>query len=809
MKRLSLALLACLATSVAGAAGATTPVVRGANGIFNSPVLNYSVPQTFDGTSLNLVSGEFNDAGPVSGDWDIDFWASSDELRFFVIDEYNVSVVVDGDGNAAVLQSGDTIGASSDFSDTGTTVTPSNEWLAGVDGYLGVKFDCDGRLANPVPSTVCFGYVHLTAGTETGFPATVVEYSYDGDGNDITIGPVVTFTVTPSVGTPSGSITPDVAQTVNSGATANFTLTPDSGFHIDNVGGTCGGTLNGSVYTTNAVTADCTVIANFAAGEPEPVISVTPSPLTFSLDAGATADDTLNVANTGGGTLTYTISEAATSKPTSYLTARRAHATKRGAVHPTTGSLSMAHAAMRSAKQDRGRTIVLGDTQISQMADNSLTDNTVACNLNDGTAVSDNSWWRRFYFSEHPEVGATASISSVTITSGNIDDAPAQDLPVTVNLYTIPHSTALDTIPVGSLTLIGSGTGTISGGFQAVDIVVSGTVDDTVGKDLVVEYHTDGNADLSGGTFFPGANLTPETHPTFISSEGCGLTDPTPTADVGFESHMPLIVTLGGGGPVTCDNPSDVPWLSVAPASGSLAGGASADSTVTVDASSLAAGSYSANLCVASNDTVTPVVTVPVSVTVNPVAPGDPCSAADTIFCNGFDPASGPFEQPIQDPSFEATTGDAGINPSWAGSDTNSDPPGGTPFYSTALGQAHTGDFAAWGGGWRTPGTQAWSQSVTISSGGPRYLNYWRFVAAAPVGPGTLTISVDGAAISTTDIEANGVDADWTSVSVDLSSFADDSAHTIEFDYTTTGSDDGNCFVDDITIDEIEGSHRR
>jgi len=37
----------------------------------------------------------------------------------------------------------------------------------------------------------------------------------------------------------------------------------------------------------------------------------------------------------------------------------------------------------------------------------------------------------------------------------------------------------------------------------------------------------------------------------------------------------------------------------------------------------------------------------------------------------------------------------------------------------------------------------------------------------------------------------------------------DNAAHTVEFDYTTTGSDDGNCFVDDITIDETEGSARR
>jgi hypothetical protein len=161
-----------------------------------------------------------------------------------------------------------------------------------------------------------------------------------------------------------------------------------------------------------------------------------------------------------------------------------------------------------------------------------------------------------------------------------------------------------------------------------------------VGKDLVVEWHTDG-IDNGTGSFFPGANATPETHPTFLSSETCGISEPTTAANIGFpDFHLVMIVNVGEGGPAACDSPSDVPWLSVAPSSGSLAGGESADSTVTVDASGLAAGSYSANLCVASNDATTPLVTVPVSLTVQAVV-GDPCSAADTIFCDGFDGEGG------------------------------------------------------------------------------------------------------------------------------------------------------------------------
>jgi len=73
----------------------------------------------------------------------------------------------------------------------------------------------------------------------------------------------IIHTVTPGAG-PNGSIAPDTPQTVDDGSTISFTLTPNSGYQIDVVGGTCGGTLDGAVYTTDPVTADCTVQASFA-----------------------------------------------------------------------------------------------------------------------------------------------------------------------------------------------------------------------------------------------------------------------------------------------------------------------------------------------------------------------------------------------------------------------------------------------------------------------------------------------------------------------------------------------------------------
>ncbi|MFA5074105.1 MAG: choice-of-anchor Q domain-containing protein [Nitrospirota bacterium] len=78
-----------------------------------------------------------------------------------------------------------------------------------------------------------------------------------------------THIVSPSAGA-NGSISPNIAQTVNSGASLSFTVTPNSGY-MANIGGTCGGSLSGSTYTTSPVTADCTVTATFV---PVPVYSV-------------------------------------------------------------------------------------------------------------------------------------------------------------------------------------------------------------------------------------------------------------------------------------------------------------------------------------------------------------------------------------------------------------------------------------------------------------------------------------------------------------------------------------------------------
>jgi len=76
----------------------------------------------------------------------------------------------------------------------------------------------------------------------------------DGGGHGITI------TASAGVG---GKISPETVK-VDPGATQTFTITPDASYLIDSVGGTCGGTLEGTAYTTNPITAACTVVASFS-----------------------------------------------------------------------------------------------------------------------------------------------------------------------------------------------------------------------------------------------------------------------------------------------------------------------------------------------------------------------------------------------------------------------------------------------------------------------------------------------------------------------------------------------------------------
>ena len=68
------------------------------------------------------------------------------------------------------------------------------------------------------------------------------------------------YKVTPSAGANCGIVPSETTQ-VYAAKVISFAITPATGFTTGSVGGTCGGTLSNNFYTTNSITADCTVIA--------------------------------------------------------------------------------------------------------------------------------------------------------------------------------------------------------------------------------------------------------------------------------------------------------------------------------------------------------------------------------------------------------------------------------------------------------------------------------------------------------------------------------------------------------------------
>jgi hypothetical protein len=311
------------------------------------------------------------------------------------------------------------------------------------------------------------------------------------------------------------------------------------------------------------------------------------------------------------------------------------------AVAPASVSISLAAGTNASATlrltNDGGGTslrFALDDgATLTQMSDESLADGVgliyPECQLDEDGLCQDifigtnsTSWYRRFYFNEHPQVGATATVDAVTV---GIERAPA-GIPLTINLYTAPHPMPIDTLDLAQLTPIGSATVTADGTPNTMlRIPVSGTVDDTAGKDLVVEYSVE---DFTGlPVFFPAANASPQSHATFMSYAA----DPSGQSYfAGNWSHVLIAPHLDpGASGIGCATPTASPWLQVSPATGSVEAGALQDLVVRVDATNLSPGQYTTQVCLATKGPMASLIQVPVDVTVT--------ASGDAIFSDGFD----------------------------------------------------------------------------------------------------------------------------------------------------------------------------
>jgi hypothetical protein len=219
-----------------------TPSVNGGNGTISPSTVqtvNYDTTQTFTltpntGYSIGTVGGTCP-AGSFSGSMYTTgaVTANCTVIANFVINTYTVTPSVNG-GNGTISPS--TV-QTVNYDTTQTfTLTPNTGYSIGTVG-------------GTCPAGTFSGSMYTT-GAVTANCTVIANFAIN------------TYTVTPSVPGGNGSISPNTVQTVNYYSTPTFTVAANTGYSISSVGGTCGGTLGGNMYTTNAVTANCTVILN-------------------------------------------------------------------------------------------------------------------------------------------------------------------------------------------------------------------------------------------------------------------------------------------------------------------------------------------------------------------------------------------------------------------------------------------------------------------------------------------------------------------------------------------------------------------
>jgi hypothetical protein len=368
----------------------------------------------------------------------------------------------------------------------------------------------------------------------------------------------------------------------------------------------------------------------------EPVITVDPASLSSSQPVDQVVTETLTIGNIGGTDLVWEVVEdaplLATGTPLGVTTPIQIGDTT---TTVTIGDLSLA----RSAEANTGLTVF--PTRLATPQDlvtithsNSqaiLAGNSVACSSDNGITTTSNQYLRTFTLEDFGIFG-DFDITEVEFGIENLSGA-AQTL--TVNLYTLEGD-----FIYANLTLIGTADIALDPQSLTIAIVpVNGTA--PAGSTLVVEVEAPDMTGISG--FWIGSNAEGETAPSYIASTPCGINNPLPFGSIGFPNVHVVMNVTGEAQPVSCDAPGGTSWVGVDPLSGMVIPGGSQEVSVTFDSTGLSGGEYTANLCLGSNDPVTPLVVVPLTLDVLeiPVIQVDPTSldfvvpvdnqAADTL----------------------------------------------------------------------------------------------------------------------------------------------------------------------------------
>ncbi|TXE20021.1 T9SS type A sorting domain-containing protein [Psychroserpens burtonensis] len=177
---------------------------------------------------------------------------------------------------------------------------------------------------------------------------------------------------------------------------------------------------------------------------------------------------------------------------------------------------------------------------ISQSVDPvSVTESGVACWSAPPTGTGeyrDNAFLRSYTMSVFG-ITEDFGVTSVEYGQGAADDGKL----ITVNLYT---ATSED-LTTATLTLIGTATHVSAAIDDLTLISVSLTATIPAGSIVALEVSAADGGTNVGETYFPGYNTAGENGISYLVSAGCGLTTPTPTADIGQAANQYVMNIVG------------------------------------------------------------------------------------------------------------------------------------------------------------------------------------------------------------------------------------------------------------------------
>lgn len=180
--------------TLAGVALAAPALAPSAQAAVITNNINLAVPSTIDGFYLNFATGGTSASGDALAGWDWNPYLTNSVLTFFWNNtapsvSSGVATAVTG-GTYLSLAPGTVVNAASIFS-----ASSGSGGAGSTIAYQGTGTETLGfRFYNEATAAIDYGYATIKTTATSGFPATVLSYSYENTGAAITVVPEPTTT---------------------------------------------------------------------------------------------------------------------------------------------------------------------------------------------------------------------------------------------------------------------------------------------------------------------------------------------------------------------------------------------------------------------------------------------------------------------------------------------------------------------------------------------------------------------------------------------------------------------------------------